>query len=72
MNTFISPRSSLENHTRFQTKLGKVYTRSQTKRPKTLPFGEAHTYKAYIREYPLPPTPKGVDKAQVKGKSSFE
>ena len=24
-------RSSLENHTRFQTKMGKVYTRFQTK-----------------------------------------
>ena len=27
-------RSSLENHTRFQSKMGKVYTRFQTKRPK--------------------------------------
>ena len=29
--TFIHSRSSLENHTRFQTKLGKIYTRFQTK-----------------------------------------
>ena len=31
INTFIHSRSSLENHTRFQTKMGKVYTRFQTK-----------------------------------------
>ena len=31
VNTFIHSRSSLENHTRFQTKMGKVYTRFQTK-----------------------------------------
>ena len=31
INTFINSRSSLENHTRFQTKMGKVYTRFQTK-----------------------------------------
>ena len=31
INMFIHSRSSLENHTRFQTKMGKVYTRFQTK-----------------------------------------
>ena len=31
INTFIHSRSSLNNHTRFQTKIGKVYTRFQTK-----------------------------------------
>ena len=31
INTFIHSRSSLENHTRFQTKMGKVYTYFQTK-----------------------------------------
>ena len=31
INTFIHSRSSLVNHTRFQTKMGKVYTRFQTK-----------------------------------------
>ena len=31
INTFIHSRSSLKNHTRFQTKIGKVYTRFQTK-----------------------------------------
>ena len=31
INTFIHSHSSLENHTRFQTKMDKVYTRFQTK-----------------------------------------
>ena len=31
INTFIHSRSSLENHTRFQTKMGKVYARFQNK-----------------------------------------
>ena len=31
---FIRFRSSLENHTRFQTKMVKVYTRFQTKKAK--------------------------------------
>ena len=53
ITTFIHSRSSLENHTQFQTKMGKVYTRFQTKTAKkTLPDGEAHTHIAYIREYP--------------------
>ena len=52
-----TPRSFLENRTRFQTHMGKVYTHFQSdtaqKPPaKTLPFGAAHTYMAYIREYP--------------------
>ena len=58
ITTFTHSRSSLENHTQFQTKMGKVYTRFQTKTAKkTLPDGEAHTYIAYIREYPTPPPP---------------
>ena len=53
INTFIHSRSSLENYTRFQTKMGKVQTRFQTKTAqKTLPDGAAHTYIAYVREYP--------------------
>ena len=53
ITTFIHSRSSLENHTQFQTKMGKVYTRFQTKTAKkTLPDGEAHTHIAYIREHP--------------------
>ena len=46
INTFIHSRKFLQNHTRFQTKMGKVYTHFQT-------LGEAHTYMAYTREYPL-------------------
>ena len=43
-NTFMH---SLENHTRFQTKRSKVYTRFQTMQgAKTIPFRAAHTYKA--------------------------
>ena len=70
INTFIRSRSSLENHTRFQTKKGKVYTRFQTKRPKnpTL-WGGTYLYDLYKG---VPPPPQGVDKALVKGKSSFE
>ena len=44
-------RSSLENHTRFRG-----YPFSHQKGPKTLPFGAAHTYTAYIREYPPCPS----------------
>ena len=43
--------TSLKNYTRFQTRMGKVYTHFQTKTvQKTIPFGAAHTYMAYIRE----------------------
>ena len=41
-------RSSLENHTQSQTKMGKVF--SDQKGPKPLPF-------PYIREYPPDPDP---------------
>ena len=55
---------SLENHTRIQTKTGKVYTRFQAfsdqNGPKTVPFGAAHTYKANIRGSPPPPPPGGL------------
>ena len=30
-NTLVHDRSSFVNHTRFQTKMGKIYTRFQTK-----------------------------------------
>ena len=30
-NTLVHNRSSFVNHTRFQTKMGKIYTRFQTK-----------------------------------------
>ena len=48
-------RSSLKNHTQFQTKIAKCIPIFRPKRPKTLPVGAAHTYMAYIREYPPPP-----------------
>ena len=48
INTFKHSRSSLENHTQFQTKMGKVPGRFQTKTAqKPYPI-------AYIREYPPP------------------
>ena len=47
INTFVHSRSSLENHTRFQTKMGKFYTRLQTKTAEK-PFGAANRY---IGEY---------------------
>ena len=41
----------IENYSRFQTKMGKVYTSFQTKTAqKTILFGAAHTYMAYIRK----------------------
>ena len=52
-NTLIHNRSSLVNHTRFQTKMGKIYTRFQTKTAqKPHPLGVARTHIAYVREYP--------------------
>ena len=64
IKTFIHSRNSLENHTRFQIKMGKVYPRFKTKNgAKTLPYGAAHTYMAYIRKHPPPPAGK---KRQVK------
>ena len=49
-------RSSLENHTRSQTKMGKAYTRFQTKTAQK-PYldGVTETYIANIRKYIPPP-----------------
>ena len=52
INTFIHSRNSLENHTRFQTKMGKVFTPFQTKKDKSLPHGAAHIIVAFVGEYP--------------------
>ena len=59
---FIHSRSSLEIPSRFQTKMEKVYTRFQTKTAQNpVPDGAAHTYMAYIKEYPRGvPTNKGI------------
>ena len=40
INTFIRSRSSLENHTRFQSKMGKVHTRFQTAKWRKNPVGQ--------------------------------
>ena len=45
-NAFLHSGNSLENHTRFQTKMSKVYIR------KTIPFGVAHTNMAHTRISP--------------------
>ena len=43
--------------------MGKVYTRFKTKNgARTLPYGAAHTYMAYIREYPTPREKKASEK----------
>ena len=51
----VRSRSSLENHTRFQTKMCKVFL--DQKGPKTLPFGRHIPYMAYIWECPPDPEP---------------
>ena len=58
INTLIHSLSSLENHTRFQTKMDKVYTVpfSDQNATKTQPFGAAHAYMAYTWEDP----PRGI------------
>ena len=59
---FIHSRSSLENHTPILDQNEQsVYPFSDQNAPPTIPFGVAHTYMAYIREYlaPPPPTPNG-------------
>ena len=45
------------NLTLFQTKMVKIYTLFQTilKQLENMPFSAAHTYLAYIREYPSLP-----------------
>ena len=54
-NTFIRFRGSLENHTRFKTINGQnLYPCLDQNGSKTIPFRAAHTYIAYIREYPPP------------------
>ena len=48
INTFIHSRSTLENHTRFHAKKGKVYTRFQTKTAqKPYPMGGTYLYGLY-------------------------
>ena len=49
MNKFTHSRSSLDKHTRFETKMRKVYTRFQTK------TSQKPSPMAYTRESPPPP-----------------
>ena len=55
INTFINTRAFLENHIRFQTKMGKAYPFSDQNGVKPVADGAAHTYIDYIRGYSLPP-----------------
>ena len=55
INTFIHSRSSLENHKPNPDQNEQsVYPFSDQNGARTLPDGAAHTYIAYIREYPTP------------------
>ena len=59
INTLIHSRKSLGNHTRVQTKMGKVYTRFQTKLgANTLPDLAAHTVYGLYKGVALPPPPR--------------
>ena len=64
IKTFIHSRNSLETHTRFQTKMGKVYTRFKTKNgARTLPYGAAHTYLyGLYKRMPSPPEKNASEK----------
>ena len=54
INTFIHSCSSLANHTRYQTKMGKVYTCSRPKRTKnSTQWGDTYPYGLYREVPPL-------------------
>ena len=64
-NTLIHNRSSFINHTRFHTKMSKIYTRFQTKTaPKPHPLGGTYLFGLYRGLTPPPalPPPKGTRK----------
>ena len=63
INTFIHARSSFENHTRFQTKMGKMCTRFQTKKAqKPYPLGRhINIWLIYGCTPPPPPPPSKSD-----------
>ena len=48
---FLSNSFAIET-TRFETKMSKVYPHFQKNTAKTPPFGAAHTYMAYVGQYP--------------------
>ena len=60
INTFVHSRSSLKNHTRFQTKMGEVYTRFQTKTAQKPYHWEWHIPKIYILYKEVPPPPPSM------------
>ena len=49
-----------KKHTQFKTRVHKPYPISDQNGRKTIPFGAAHTYIAYIRDYPPPRGEKRV------------
>ena len=54
-----------------QSKMGQsLYPFSDQQGRKALPFGVAHTYMVYIREYP-PPPPQGESSHYVPSKKKF-
>ena len=55
INTFIHFHSSLENHTRPEQNRQSVYLFSDQNGSKTLTDEAAHTYTAYIKQFPPPP-----------------
>ena len=68
---FIHSYSSLENHIRFQTKMGKAYPFSDQNGVKPVADGAAHTYIDYIREYSPPPLQKCLRFVEDYGKGSL-
>jgi len=67
INTFIHSRVSLENHTPFQNKMGKIYTRFQSKKAhKLYPMGYGtYLYGLYKGVPPPPPGVKGLENEVV-------
>ena len=66
------PNTTLEgtNHTLFQTKMVEFDTLFQTKTAEKKTFGAAHTYTAYIRDYP-PPPPGAKNALQVMSLAAY-
>ena len=62
---FIHSRSSLENHTRFQAKMGEDYTRFQTKTAQKPYLLERHITIWFTKGSVLTPTPLPPGKIQV-------
>ena len=72
-STFIHSRSSIENDSRFQTKMGKMYTRFQTKKIKNKKYiyilrGGTYLYGLYKG---APPGTFTVEELQIRMLSSF-